>query len=818
PGGPRLLWLRRANRALQRFTPWQLIVSTLTGVYAVRNIDKILGLGSPEPLANLYSPNYYRATWITTGLDAGFATAMTIRPKWLRDICSIIFSVYYIIYATEGDEKVRRFRAVPTVEMLRATWEKTTNPYIRALAVHPHISIRRKLLLPRPKDSNYQRPITAWLFFAPSEHLLSRATELILDFPGGGFISMTPEHHEDRLRIWAVRTGKPVLSIEYGKAPEYPYPFAIDECFDVYRTLVESAGQIIGMSGVKMDTIFTGDSAGAHIAVGVMIKILETQFAVPHPLALQLNYAALDFNYSSWMTPANLRVLQSEQSSGNLQGLAEQKDHFKHISPLSMVGDRKPLRRQQSWRDTIRTLTSPVSERPTLSRKRVSKQASLPKPNGQTGQHLPEGPTDDSGSLADEEDESNLDGVPEEERPIRARVRFHPVVDEVQSPAKHKAESGSPSGPAKSDCDLLTVGASTQQPQEPISPLGTRLTMTSRTGYFQDRIISPSMMRAMAILFIGPHRNPDFASDYHLSPVLAPNHLLAQFPPLLMTCGEKDPFVDDTVIFAGRVRDAKRTRRNELAETLAGRNVKYSQHLTFSSLDDGDREEVSFRSLKSELSQLSSQTEEDWVQMHIFTDWSHGYMQMAPLMKEARIVISDLADWMGSIFVGQRGRGGRKLNMINTGASARQQREKRAPPPSPLTSETEMETETDDVLTFSPKRRSPPTSFTGGQDPAATRWAARLGAFSQKATPSPTPLAHDSDSSSTAVPTVGSSPPTLQNIPPLLSTTSLGGAAALRVGSPKGGQTITESELMRRRRLLDSHLIPSDAGKFGDST
>lgn len=31
---------------------------------------------------------------------------------------------------------------------------------------------------------------------------------------------MTPEHHEDRLRMWAMRTGKPVLSIEYGKAPE----------------------------------------------------------------------------------------------------------------------------------------------------------------------------------------------------------------------------------------------------------------------------------------------------------------------------------------------------------------------------------------------------------------------------------------------------------------------------------------------------------------------------------------------------------------------------------------------------------------------
>ena len=53
-----------------------------------------------------YSSNYYRATWISTGLDAGFATAMSIRPKWLKDICSVLFSIYYIIYATEADEKV----------------------------------------------------------------------------------------------------------------------------------------------------------------------------------------------------------------------------------------------------------------------------------------------------------------------------------------------------------------------------------------------------------------------------------------------------------------------------------------------------------------------------------------------------------------------------------------------------------------------------------------------------------------------------------------------------------------------------------------
>ena len=31
---------------------------------------------------------------------------MAVRPKWLRDMCAILFSVYYIVYANEADEKV----------------------------------------------------------------------------------------------------------------------------------------------------------------------------------------------------------------------------------------------------------------------------------------------------------------------------------------------------------------------------------------------------------------------------------------------------------------------------------------------------------------------------------------------------------------------------------------------------------------------------------------------------------------------------------------------------------------------------------------
>lgn len=57
-------------------------------------------------------------------------------------------------------------------------------------------------------------------------------TQLYLDFPGGGFICMNPLHHEERLRQIAREVQRPVLAVDYCKAPEYPYPFALEECFE----------------------------------------------------------------------------------------------------------------------------------------------------------------------------------------------------------------------------------------------------------------------------------------------------------------------------------------------------------------------------------------------------------------------------------------------------------------------------------------------------------------------------------------------------------------------------------------------------------
>jgi len=128
--------------------------------------------------------------------------------------------------------------------MLRTTWEKTSNPYIRfaTRGDRPRIGINRRLHLPRPKGSTYtfvytvhcfanrilsrflchRKPITAWLYFSGTEAELAQAKDLTFDVPGGGFICMSPEHHEERIIRWAIKTKRPVLSFDYGKVSLSP--------------------------------------------------------------------------------------------------------------------------------------------------------------------------------------------------------------------------------------------------------------------------------------------------------------------------------------------------------------------------------------------------------------------------------------------------------------------------------------------------------------------------------------------------------------------------------------------------------------------
>ncbi|KAJ3122742.1 hypothetical protein HK098_002501 [Nowakowskiella sp. JEL0407] len=613
---PPARFLRRINNKLENYPPWKIILTTLISVYASRNILLILCLNAPEPLARVYTRSFFRATWLLTGLDAGFLTAMNIQPKWLRDLLSVVFSIFYIMFPDSAEETVRKFKAVATVKMMRVSWEKAKNPYLRLATIGDRmfVNINRKIQIPRPNPPSISSftstnlpPIDARLFFAGTVEEFHRSTRLILQYPGGGFVTMDPTCHEDYLSMWAKQTKIPIVSINYGKAPEYPYPWALEECFDAYRSIAESNGEVIGMEGwKKLDSggntvpkqpikiILEGDSAGGNLAVGVIIRCLEARdMKIPAPSALMLLYPCLSFDMACWMPSRELNLIRAE-STKSLRTLIDAKSKLYLDEPLA----------QSEAPRSIDILTDKVDRSRSWYKFWESK---VPKPK----QSIP-----------------------------------------------------------------------------------SALSMTSRMSYFTDKLISPELLRAMALLYLGQSpSSPDFEEDYYLSPVVAPDEILARFPKTYLLCGEKDPFVDDTVVFAGRLRDAKKKAYEEwervklrisesktpTVNSTPTADFKHFEksnmesrksHQRKESFDVDEESSESDRSVNDASenadmlkSPLPSGIDEDAFQHHLFAHepdnmvrvkilegMSHAILQMTGLMPEARQATRLTGSWFLDMF------------------------------------------------------------------------------------------------------------------------------------------------------------------------
>ncbi|KAJ5565580.1 hypothetical protein N7535_007218 [Penicillium sp. DV-2018c] len=503
----------------------------------------------------MYSRSFFRATWITTGLDAGFWTAMNIKPKWLRDIASLVFTVYYLIAAEQADEKVRRVRATLTLEHLRVSWNKATSPYLWTLAklLRPRMTRfpARALRIPRPKQSVHSEPVNAWLYFDGSLAELREQRLVVLDVPGGGFVAMSPRNSEDKLLSWAGQLKVPILSIDYKKAPEYAYPYALHECYDVYHSIIATNGRCMGLSGTTRPRILvTGESAGGNLAVGMTLMILQSAMSqgwrgddvLPPPDGLVLGYPALNMKVESWMSDEQMSLIQDKSSrQTNRSVLQRKQDQYRKLTPYTSPGH------------SVEDLTAISSPPETKNDKETN------------------------------------------------------VATETARTLKKKLEKSK------------DVAPKATQAQDQVQPIKTRLAVSSMITYVHDRILTPEMTRAMIILYIGPHQRPDFNTDYFLSPVLAPDALLARFPKTYIMTGERDPLVDDTVIFAGRLRQAKLHQFRERQDLGLERSNRPFN-------------------------------ERNYIEISLIPGVSHGFMQMAGFFPDAWKYIHRSADWLEALF------------------------------------------------------------------------------------------------------------------------------------------------------------------------
>ncbi len=112
---------------------------------------------------------------------------------------------------------------------------------------------------------------------------------VILYLHGGGFCFKGSDAHVANAVKYAQGVGCKLLFVEYRLAHNHPYPTPENDCFLMYRYLIDNA-ETLDISAQKI--IVAGDSAGGNLTLGVFNAACRQD--LPKPAGLMLIYPVVD--------------------------------------------------------------------------------------------------------------------------------------------------------------------------------------------------------------------------------------------------------------------------------------------------------------------------------------------------------------------------------------------------------------------------------------------------------------------------------------------------------------------------------------------
>lgn len=123
--------------------------------------------------------------------------------------------------------------------------------------------------------------------------LAEQTLPVIVYFHGGGFVWGKPEFCDDPCCIIADRTRSVLISVDYRYAPEFPFPAALNDCYDTV-CYVQQHAEEFNIIPDKLSV--AGDSAGGNLAAALCLRARDEQG--PAIKAQLLIYPCLEYDFT----------------------------------------------------------------------------------------------------------------------------------------------------------------------------------------------------------------------------------------------------------------------------------------------------------------------------------------------------------------------------------------------------------------------------------------------------------------------------------------------------------------------------------------
>uniref|UniRef100_A0AAZ3NVE7 Hormone-sensitive lipase n=1 Tax=Oncorhynchus tshawytscha TaxID=74940 RepID=A0AAZ3NVE7_ONCTS len=344
---------------------------------------------------------------------------------------------------------------------------------------------------------------------------------LLVHYHGGGFVAQTSKSHEPYLKSWSQDLGVPILSVDYSLAPEAPFPRALEDCFYAYCWAIKNH-HLLGWTGENV--CLAGDSAGGNLCITTSMRAASHGVRMPdgivaaYPAILLTAYASPSRLLTLFDPLLPLSVL-SRCLSAYAGEEPQAEKQVEKVSTLSMVRrDTALLLRdfKQGASNWIHSLLDPNRAAATKS---VS-EASISSPYSDPPEH----PSDFS--LRRESLKTLAGHANNAIATLPDNVSFFLSKEVVSmSDALSSVAIAPPEG---------EDGVVLEHPRE--FPLGFEPLRS-------ERLAEMKLATSPVI------RNP------YMSPLLAPDSMLRGLPPIHLVACALDPMLDDSVMFAKRLRN-----------------------------------------------------------------------------------------------------------------------------------------------------------------------------------------------------------------------------------------------------------------------